>query len=381
MLVIKGGKVLTLDYDRIIENAVIIIDGPLIRAVGENLPLPEDCTVIDAAGKYVLPGFIDPHTHIGLDEEIYAVEGDDVNEISDPVTPELQALDGINLDDLAFADALSGGVTRSISLPGSANVIGGQAVLLKHLAARPDEMIYKNPAGLKAALGENPKRVYSQQKKAPITRMASASLLREALFVAGQNMDKIDLNPREAYRQKPLQSVLRKEMPLMVHAHRADDILTALRIKDEFDIDMIIQHGTEAFKVADELVKRNVPVLLGPLLVNRAKVEMKEVSFKNAARLDQQGVKFSFITDHPVVPIKYLRECAAIAVREGLDEETALKALTITPAQILKIDHETGSITAGKRADMVIFDGHPFDFRSQVRHTIVDGILWGEQNE
>jgi len=380
MLVIKGGKVLTLDYDRIIENAVIIIDGPLIKAVGENLPLPEDCTVIDAAGKYVLPGFIDAHTHIGLDEEIYAVEGDDVNEISDPVTPELQALDGINLEDLAFADALSGGVTRSISLPGSANVIGGQAVLLKHLAARPDEMIYKNPAGLKAALGENPKRVYSQQKKAPITRMASASLLREALFVAGQNMNKSDLNPREVYRQKPLQSVLRKEMPLMVHAHRADDILTALRIKDEFDIDMIIQHGTEAFKVADELVKRNVPVLLGPLLVNRAKVEMKEVSFKNAARLDQQGVKFSFITDHPVIPIKYLRECAAIAVREGLDEGTALRALTITPAQILKIDHEIGSITAGKRADMVIFDGHPFDFRSQVRYTIVDGILWGEKN-
>ena len=380
MLVIKGGQVLTLDYDRIIENAVIIIDGPLIKAVGENLPLPEDCTVIDAAGKYVLPGFIDAHTHIGLDEEIYAVEGDDVNEISDPVTPELQALDGINLEDLAFADALSGGVTRSISLPGSANVIGGQAVLLKHLAARPDEMIYKNPAGLKAALGENPKRVYSQQKKAPITRMASASLLREALFVAGQNMNKSDLNPREVYRQKPLQSVLRKEMPLMVHAHRADDILTALRIKDEFDIDMIIQHGTEAFKVADELVKRNVPVLLGPLLVNRAKVEMKEVSFKNAARLDQQGVKFSFITDHPVIPIKYLRECAAIAVREGLDEGTALRALTITPAQILKIDHEIGSITAGKRADMVIFDGHPFDFRSQVRYTIVDGILWGEKN-
>lgn len=380
MLVIKGGKVLTLDYERIIENAIIIIDGPLIKAVGEDLPLPGDCTVIDAAGKYVLPGFIDAHTHIGLEEEIYAVEGDDVNEISDPVTPELQAIDGINLDDLAFTDALSGGVTRSISLPGSANVIGGQAVLLKHLAARPDEMIYKNPAGLKAALGENPKRVYSQQKKAPITRMASASLLREALFVAGQNMDKSDLNPREVYRQKPLQSVLRKEMPLMVHAHRADDILTALRIKDEFDIDMIIQHGTEAFKVADELVKRKVPVLLGPLLVNRAKVEMKEVSFKNAARLDQQGVKFSFITDHPVIPIKYLRECAAIAVREGLDEETALRALTITPAQILKIDHEIGSITAGKRADMVIFDGHPFDFRSQVRYTIVDGILWGEQN-
>ena len=380
MLVIKGGKVLTMDQDRIIENAVIIIDGPLIKAVGADLSLPEDCTLIDAAGQYVLPGFIDAHTHIGLDEEIYAVEGDDVNETSYLFSSELQALDGINLDDLAFADALSGGVTRSISLPGSDNVIGGQAVLLKHLAAVPSEMISKNAAGLKAALGENPKRVYSQQKKTPMTRMASASLLREALFVAGRNMDKDDLPPREIYRQKPLQAGLRKEMPLMVHAHRADDILTALRIKDEFDIDMVIQHGTEAFKVADELVRRNVPVLLGPLLVNRAKVEMKEVSFKTAARLDQQGVKFSFITDHPVIPIKYLRECAAIAVREGLDEEIALRALTITPAQILRIDHEIGSITPGKRADIVIFDGHPFDFRTRVQYAIIDGILWGDQN-
>ncbi|HNX29809.1 MAG TPA: amidohydrolase [Syntrophomonadaceae bacterium] len=381
MLVIKGGKVITLDQRGVIDNAVIILDGPLIKAVGVNIPVPEECTLIDAAGGYILPGFIDAHTHIGLEEEIYAVEGDDVNETSDPVTPELQALDGVNFADLAFADALSGGVTRSVSLPGSANVIGGQAVLLKHLAESASEMIYKNPAGLKAALGENPKRVYSQQKKTPVTRMASASLLREALFVARQNMGKKDLAAREVYRQKPLQAVLERKMPLMLHAHRADDILTALRIKDEFDIDMIIQHGTEAFKVADELIKRDVPVLLGPLLVNRAKVEMKEVSFKNAVKLEQQGVKFSFITDHPVIPIKYLRECAAIAVREGLNEETALKALTIYPAQILKVDDEIGSITAGKRADLVIFDGHPFDFRSRVRHAIVDGILWGDQGE
>lgn len=381
MLVIQGGKVLTLDHNRVIGNATIIIEGQLIKAIGENIPLPDECTVIDAAGKYILPGFIDAHTHIGLEEEIYTVEGDDVNETSDPVTPELQALDGINLDDLAFADALSGGVTRSISLPGSANVIGGQAVFLKHLAASPSEMICRNPAGLKAALGENPKRVYSRQKKTPVTRMASASLLREALFVARQNMDKKDLAARDIYRQKPLQCILRKEMPLMVHAHRADDILTALRIKDEFDIDMVIQHGTEAFKVADDLVARNVAVLLGPLLVNRAKVEMKEVSFKNAAKLERQGVKFGFITDHPVIPIKYLRECAAIAVREGLDEEAALKALTISPAQILHVDDELGSITAGKRADLVIFDGHPFDFRSRVLNTIVDGIVWGDQSE
>ena len=381
MIAIKGGKIFTMDSRGIIDNVVIIVEGPLIKAVGENIPVPEDCVVINAAGKFILPGFIDAHSHIGLEEEIHRVEGDDVNETSDPITPELQALDGINLADLAFADALCGGVTRSVSMPGSANVIGGQAVLLKHLAANMSEMIYKNPWGLKAALGENPKRVYSQQKKTPITRMASASLLREALFIARQNMDKKDLPAREAYRQKALRAVLQKEMPLMVHAHRADDIMTALRIKDEFDIDMIIQHGTEAFKVADELLKRNVPVLLGPLLVNRAKVEMKEVSFKNAVKLARQGVKFSFITDHPVIPVKYLRECAAFAVREGLDEDMALRALTINPAEILKVDHEIGSIAVGKRADIVIFDRHPFDFRSQMQHIMVDGILWGDKGE
>lgn len=381
MIAIKGGKIFTMDSRGIIDNVVIIVEGPLIKAVGENIPVPEDCVVINAAGKFILPGFIDAHSHIGLEEEIHRVEGDDVNETSDPITPELQALDGINLADLAFADALCGGVTRSVSMPGSANVIGGQAVLLKHLAANMSEMIYKNPWGLKAALGENPKRVYSQQKKTPITRMASASLLREALFIARQNMDKKDLPAREAYRQKALRAVLQKEMPLMVHAHRADDIMTALRIKDEFAIDMIIQHGTEAFKVADELLKRNVPVLLGPLLVNRAKVEMKEVSFKNAVKLARQGVKFSFITDHPVIPVKYLRECAAFAVREGLDEDMALRALTINPAEILKVDHEIGSIAVGKRADIVIFDRHPFDFRSQMQHIMVDGILWGDKGE
>lgn len=381
MIAVKGGQVYTMGPLGIMDNAVIIIDGPVITAVGKDLPIPADCRVIDAQGRFVFPGFIDAHTHIGLEEEIYRVEGDDVNETSDPVTPELQAVDGINFADLAFRDALEGGVTRSVSLPGSANVIGGQAVLIKHLAANMIGMIYKNPCGLKAALGENPKRVYSQQKKAPITRMASASLLREAFYTARQNMDKKDLPAREVYRSEILWSVLKREIPLMIHVHRADDILTALRIKDEFALDMIIQHGTESFKVADELIKREVPVLLGPLLVNRAKVEMQEVSFKNAARLARQGVKFSFITDHPVIPIKYLRECAAIAVREGLEEEEALKALTINPAQILKIDEEAGSITAGKRADLVIFDGHPFDFHSRVREVIVDGVLWGDKGE
>ena len=259
--------------------------------MGKTVKIPEGSTVIDAQGKYICPGFIDSHTHIGLEEEIYRVEGDDVNETSDPITPQLQAVDGINFMDLAFVDALRGGVTRTMCMPGSANILGGQAVFLKTLASSLGDMIYRNPWGLKAALGENPKRVYGAQKKSPKTRMASASLLREALSTARSLMDKDDLKARELFHNLPIFKVLKKEMPLLVHVHRADDILTALRIKDEFDIDMLLQHGTEAMLVADELVKRDVAVFLGPLLVNRAKVEMKEVAFKNAATLAARGSK------------------------------------------------------------------------------------------
>ena len=381
MIAIKGGKVFTMDEAGTIENGIILVEGEHIKAVGKEADIPEGCQFIDANGKYIYPGFIDGHTHIGLEEEIYRLEGDDVNEISDPITPQLRALDGINFVDLAFADALRGGVTRSMCMPGSANIIGGQAVFLKHLASSLSEMIYRQPWGLKAALGENPKRVYAAQKKTPRTRMANASLMREALYNALQAINKEESEIKDYPKQEILIKVLKKELPLLLHVHRADDILTALRIRDEFNLNLIIQHGTEAFLVADELLKRNVPVFLGPLLVNRAKVEMKEVSFKNANRLAQQGVKFALITDHPVVPIEHLRVCAALAVREGLDEEMALHAITRWPAEILGVDHELGSIAAGKRADLVIFDGHPFDFRSRLNLAMVDGKVWGDKIE
>ena len=381
MFAIKGGKILSMDSAGVIDGGVILVKGQFIHKVGRTVKIPAGSTVIDAKGKYVCPGFIDSHTHIGLEEEIYRVEGDDVNETSDPITPQLQAVDGINFMDLAFADALRGGVTRTMCMPGSANILGGQAVCLKTLASSLGDMVYRNPWGLKAALGENPKRVYGAQKKTPKTRMASASLLREALTTARSLMDKSDLKAGEQFRNLPIFKVLKREMPLLVHVHRADDILTALRIKDEFDIDMILQHGTEAALVADELVKRGVPVFLGPLLVNRAKVEMKEVAFKNAALLAARGVEFSFITDHPVIPIEHLRVCAALAVREGLDEDLALRAITSVPAQLLKVDHELGTIKEGKRADLVIFDGHPFDFRSKAEKVFVDGQLWGDSVE
>lgn len=381
MIALKAGHILTLEEHGVIADGVVIVEGEYIHAVGTNIDIPENCKVIDVGNGYICPGFIDAHTHIGLEEEIYSIEGDDVNESSDPVTAHLQALDGINFRDLAFEDALKGGVTRAMCMPGSANIIGGQAVFLKTLALTMEEMIYRHPWGLKAALGENPKRVYAGQKKTPLTRMANAALLREALYTAAKTMDKEPADNRESFKQQSLIRVLKKEMPLLLHAHRADDILTALRIKDEFNIDLIIQHGTEAFLVAEELNKRNVKVCLGPLLVNRAKVEMKEVSFKSAGLLARTGVEFALITDHPVVPIEHLRVCAALAVREGLDEELALQSISSIPARLLGVDTELGSIKAGKKADLVVFDGHPFDFRTRVIMTMVDGQVWGGKHD
>jgi imidazolonepropionase-like amidohydrolase len=335
--------------------------------------IPENAVNMNCAGKWICPGFIDGHTHIGLVEEIYGEVGNDVNESSNPITPELKALDGINFMDLAFQDALRGGVTRSMCMPGSANIIGGQAVFLRHCIDEPTTMVFKEPWGLKAALGENPKRVYKD--KTPKTRMAIASLMRENFRIAAKLMDKEDLDVAESYKKEAIFKVLRQEIPLLLHAHRADDIMTALRIKDEFGIKLIIQHGTEAHLIAPELVKRDVPVFLGPLLTNRSKVETQARSFKNAALLHQRGVKFALITDHPVVPVEHLRICAALTVREGLDEATALASISSSAAQILGVGDELGSITPGKRADLVIYDGHPFDYLSRVEQVMVDGKL------
>lgn len=374
MIAIQGGNICTMEDSHIIENGTVLVEGQWIRAVGEHVPVPDGAQVIDARGRWVLPGLIDAHTHIGLAEEIYSIEGDDVNEMSDPVTPHLRAVDGLNFWDVAFSDALGGGVTRTMCMPGSANIVGGQALLVKTWASGAGDLIYKEPWGLKAALGENPKRVYGEQKKSPMTRMASAALLRENLYTA---MNLPEGNHDDKYfHLQPLQWVLQKKMPLLVHAHRADDILTALRIKEEFDIDMVIQHGTEAMYVAEELKKQQVPVCLGPLLVNRAKVEMKDVAFRNAARLHEKGVPFCLVTDHPVIPIEHLRTCAALTVREGLPAEEALKSITINPAKILKIDQELGSLKEGKRADIVIYDEYPLHFTSKVITVIVDGQIW-----
>ncbi|HAA90007.1 MAG: Putative amidohydrolase [Thermoanaerobacterales bacterium 50_218] len=381
MLALKNGKVLTM-AGSVYEKGTVIIQKGKIAAVGPDLTPPPEAQVIDVSGKYVMPGFIDAHTHIGIKEEIYRVEGDDLNEISDPVTPHLRAIDAIYPEDEGFKDALRGGITTVMTGPGSANVIGGQSLAMKTHTRIVDKSVIKNPVGIKVALGENPKRVYKEQKKAPMTRMATAALLREALVAAQEYMKRLkqgnndpSKRPDRNLKLEALIPVLRREIPLMIHAHRADDILTGLRIAREFGVRVVLQHATEAHKIAEDLAEQAVPAVVGPSLTNRAKVELKERTFATPGILARAGVKVALMTDHPVVPVQYLPVTAALAVREGMDEEEALKAITINPAEILGIADRVGSLEPGKDADIVVLSGHPLDWRTKVELVIVNGEI------
>jgi len=378
LLALVNGKIFTM-AGQTFERGTVVVEQQKIASLSEDPVPPDGARVIDVSGKYVLPGFIDAHTHVGIYEEIYA-EGDDTNEISDPVTPHLRAIDAVNMEDLAFADALQGGVTTVMTGPGSANVIGGLSAVLKTSAKTVDEAVIKNPAGLKAAFGENPKRVYGKQKKMPVTRMATAALLRETLVAAKNYADKIrmgkidpDKLPDRDLKMEAMLPVISQEIPILIHAHRADDILTGLRIADEFNLKVILQHATEGYKIAEEIKKRDIPAVVGPALTSRAKVELKDSSLKTAGILARAGVKVAIMTDHPIVPIQYLSLLAALAVRGGMDEEEALKAITINPAQILGIADRVGSLEVGKDADIIVLSGHPFDWRTKVELVLVNG--------
>lgn len=379
MKAIVGGTVYPVIGDPI-RGGTVLVEGERIVAVGQSIPVPCDAEVFDASGLNVMPGMIDAHSHVGLWEEGFGWEGDDVNEITEPLTPHLRAVDGINPDDLGLKEALRAGVTAVWCAPGSANVIGGQGVAIHTVGKVVDDMVIKEPCGLKAALGENPKRCYGVElKKGPVTRMGSAAMLREALNRA-RNYDarkqhciakgepvEIDL------KLEPLVKLLRGELCLRLHAHRADDIMTGLRIAREFGIGICIDHCTEGHKVADKLAAAGVPAVVGPALTARVKVELRELDFSTAGVCARAGVKVAITTDHPVVPLKYLPLCVGLAVKAGLPWDEALKAVTINAAEIVGIADRVGSLEPGKLADVIVVKGDPFSMDGQVVAVMVKG--------
>jgi imidazolonepropionase-like amidohydrolase len=362
----------------IIENGKIFVARGKIKAVGKDIIAPEGTEQIDLGGCNLLPGFIDAHSHLGMHEECIGAVGDDTNEDTDPLTPHLRALDAINPLEEGFAEALAGGVTVVAAGPGSANVIGGTFAAIKTFGRCVDEMIIKEPVAMKCAFGENPKRVYGKEHKLPSTRMGTAALLRQALCDAQDYAKKKTLARASATlapnpKAEALIQVLEKQIPLKVHAHRADDILTAIRIAKEFDINITIDHCTEGELIADILYREDFPVIIGPSLTSRSKVELANRSFKTAVILNKKGVKTALTMDHPVTPIQHLIVCAALAIREGMSQAEALKSITLYPAQILGIDNLVGSIEMDKDADFVIFNKDPFDVRSKVVATYIEG--------
>ena len=379
---IVGGFVVPITAEPI-DGATILIEDGKITAIGAGLNIPADARVIDAAGCWVLPGFIEAHGHVGVHEEGEGWAGSDSNELTEPVTAQVRAVDAINPADLGFRDAVSGGVLAVNVNPGSGNPIGGQTCALKCWGRTVDEMLLRAPAGMKSALGENPKRVYGERKQSPSTRLGTAAVIRGALVDATNYLARLDAEQRKpAADRKPvdrdlkleaLGMVLRREIPWRQHCHRADDIATALRIADEFGYDLVIDHGTEAHLLADILAAKDIPVIIGPLFTSRSKVELRNRSLANPGRLAAAGVTIAITTDHPVVPINFLAHQAALSVKHGLDRDTALRALTINPARIIGIEDRLGSIEAGKDADLVIWSGDPLDVLSRVTRALVDG--------
>jgi imidazolonepropionase-like amidohydrolase len=366
-----------------IDGGTVLIENGKITAVGAAVDVPDGARVIDAAGSWVLPGFIEAHGHVGVSEEAEGWAGQDSNEMTEPVTAHVRAIDAINPADLGFRDAISGGVLAVNVNPGSGNPIGGQTVAMKCWGRTVDQMVLRQPSGMKAALGENPKRVYGEQKKTPSTRLGTAAVIRGALVDAANYLQRVDAEQaKPAADRKPVDRdlklealglVLRREIPWRQHCHRADDIATAIRIADEFGYDLVIDHGTEAHLLADIIAARDIPVIIGPLFTSRSKVELRNRSLANPGRLARAGVTIAITTDHPVVPINFLVHQASLAVKDGLDRDTALRALTINPARIAGIDDRLGSIEPGKDADLVIWSGDPLDVLSRAVRVFMDG--------
>jgi imidazolonepropionase-like amidohydrolase len=376
-LAIVGGYVVPIDADPIEGGTVLVEDGR-IAALGADVAVPEGAEVVDATGSWVVPGFLEAHGHVGVHEEGEGWAGQDTNEMTDPVTAHVRALDAIYPGDLGFREAIAGGVLAVNVNPGSGNPIGGQTVAIKCWGRTVDEMVLRQPSGMKSALGENPKRVYGDKRQTPSTRLGTAAVIREA-FVQAQNYQ---AKVAAAEEDKPvdrdlkleaLAMVLRREIPWRQHCHRADDIATAIRISREFGYELVIDHGTEAHLLADLIAEAGIPVIVGPLLVSRSKVETRNRSTANAGKLVAAGVTIALTTDHPVVPINFLVHQATFSVKEGLAPAEAMRALTINPARIMGVDDRLGSLAVGKDADFCVWSGDPLDVLSRVQRAYQDG--------
>lgn len=382
MLLIQNGLLYTMETDGPTSADLLIHEGKITQ-IAQAITPTERMEIINARGMRVFPGFIDAHSHIGIAEEKKTGQGDATNEGTNPLTPCLRAIDAINPMDSAFHNALAVGVTGVMTGPGSSNPIGGQFAFIKTHGRRIDDMIVLAPAAIKLAFGENPMTNYGPNGNIPSTRMGIASLIREELFLARQYFDgNPDSASQKTFGMECYRALFEGKIPLKAHVHRADDIFTAIRIAKEFGLGLTLDHCTEGHLIADEIAASGYPTIVGPSLASRTKDEVSLSDFKTPGILQKAGAPVALTTDHPVSRIQYLPLCAALAVKEGMDEWGALRSITIDAARICRVDHRLGSLKEGKDADIVIYEGSPLEITSSVRATIVSGkIVWPQQTQ
>lgn len=370
-----------------VDDCTILVEAGRIAGIGTGLSAEDAPRVHHLQGCHVTPGIVDAHCHVGVFNEGTGEAGMDGNDYSDPITPEIRSLDGIYADDEAFEDARASGITTLGIAPGSANVIGGQIAAMKTGGNIVEEMTISDYVGLKCAFGENPKRVYGAKGKMPTTRMGVTAKLRMALMEAAlygrrkahhlsKPLKEGESRPpfKTDYRNEVILRVLRREVPMRAHAHRADDIQSAVRVAEEFGVDLVVEHCTEGHLIADYLAGKGIPVIIGPLDTSKTKVELRNATMDGAGRLEEAGVSFALMTDAPVKKIGSLVDDVRNCVRHGVSRRAALAAVTEVPARIMGLSGRIGSLRPGSDADMAVFEGDPFDFMSRVRATLVDGV-------